>query len=126
MPKKILIVEDHPDAREMLSIFLTSEGYSVVTAQDGREGVQTASFEKPDIIITNLNMPKLDGMEMTKQLRQQPEFSKTPIVILSAITTDEPEILLDAGANLVKSKPIELEELIGVIKDALATVGDGS
>ena len=126
MPKKVLVVEDHPDAREMLKIFLTFEGYSVVTAEDGREGVKTANLERPDIIITNLNMPKLDGLEMTKLLRRKPEFSKVPIVILSAITTHEPEVLLHAGANMVKVKPVELEDLIQTITEALATVGETS
>jgi DNA-binding response OmpR family regulator len=126
LSKKVLVVEDHPDAREMLELFLTSEGYSVVTAEDGREGVRAASVEKPDIIITNLNMPKLDGMEMIKLLRRRPEFNRVPIVILSAITTEEPEILLNAGANVVKIKPVELEELIDTIRDALGAVGDSS
>jgi two-component system chemotaxis response regulator CheY len=126
LPKNVLVVEDLPAAREMWRIFLTSEGYSVVNARDGQEGVRVARVEKPDIIITNLNMPRLDGMEMTKQLRRQPEFSKLPILILSTVTIDGLQILLNAGANLVKSELIELEELIDVIRDALAAVGDGN
>ncbi len=122
MPKKVLIVEDHPDAREMLSIYLTSEGYSVVTAEDGQCGLQAAEAERPDIIITNLNMPKLDGLEMTKRIRQQSDFGNVPIVVLSAITTDEPDILINAGASVVKTKPVELHELVNIIRDALTNI----
>ena len=124
MPKKVLVVEDHPDAREMLSIYLTSEGYSVVTAEDGLCGLQAAEAERPDIIITNLNMPKLDGLELTKRIRQQPDFSNVPIVVLSAITTDEPNVLIDAGASVVKTKPVELNELVDIIRDALTNISD--
>ena len=124
MPKKVLVVEDHPDAREMLSIYLTSEGYAVVTAEDGQRGLQVAEAERPDIIITNLNMPNLDGLELTKHIRQRPDFGNVPIVVLSAITTEEPNVLIDAGASVVKTKPVELHELVNVIRDALTNISD--
>ncbi|HYP28662.1 MAG TPA: response regulator [Blastocatellia bacterium] len=124
MPKKVLVVEDHPDAREMLSLYLTSEGYAVVTAEDGQCGLQVAEAERPDIIITNLNMPNLDGLEMTKRIRLQPDFGNVPIIVLSAITTDEPDILINAGASLVKNKPVKLHELVDVIRDALSNISE--
>ncbi|HVG21667.1 MAG TPA: response regulator [Blastocatellia bacterium] len=64
MPKKILIVEDTLDTRELLHLYLTSEGFSVATASDGREGLYMARAESPDLIITDINMPEMDGISM--------------------------------------------------------------
>ena len=122
MRKKVLVVEDHADSREMLAIALSSEGYSVITSEDGQEGLDIARRERPDIVISNLNMPNLDGMEMIQQLRQEPDLAGVIIVVLSAVRTENPEALINAGVNAVMSKPVEFTKLLQTITDALQSI----
>src|SRR5437762_14038537 len=75
----ILIVEDYPDTRTLLSSLLRSKGYMVVEAGDGKEGVQQANRTNPDLILMDLALPELDGVEATRQIRQRNVHSKTPI-----------------------------------------------
>jgi CheY-like chemotaxis protein len=120
--KKVLVVEDQADAREMLEVILGDEGYSVITTEDGLAGLELAQRERPDIIITNLNMPNLDGVEMVKRLRQQQDLSDVPIVVLSAIGTDDPQALIKAGVNTVLSKPVEIKMLLETLSQALTQI----
>ena len=122
MQKKVLVVEDQADAREMLEVILGDEGYSVITTGDGLAGLELAQRERPDIIITTLNMPNLDGVEMVKRLRQQQGFSDVPIVLLSAIDTENPQALIKAGVNRVLSKPVDLEMLLQTLSEALTQI----
>ncbi|MEK6322287.1 MAG: response regulator [Acidobacteriota bacterium] len=69
MPKKILVVDDNLDTRELTHLHLTTEGFTVVAASDGREGLYMAGAELPDLIITDVSMPGLDGVEMVKQVQ---------------------------------------------------------
>lgn len=94
MRRKVLVIEDHPDSREMLELVLKDNGYTVIAAEDGLSGLNIAKAVRPDVIITNINMPNLDGMEMIKQVRQIPELQQVPIVVLSAVRTDDPEALI--------------------------------
>jgi DNA-binding response OmpR family regulator len=120
--KKVLVVEDHADARDMLELFLTSEGYSVISSEDGQVGLDVAKRERPAVIITNLNMPNLDGTEMIKQLRQEPGLDGATIIVLSAVRTENPQALINAGVSAVLSKPVELEELLRIINNALTGI----
>jgi CheY-like chemotaxis protein len=117
--RKVLVIEDHPDSRKMLEMVLKGNGYTVITAEDGLSGLNVAKVENPDAIITNINMPNLDGIEMIKQVRQIPELQQVPIVILSAVRTDDPEALIKVGATAVTSKPIELKKLLETLSEAL-------
>ena len=119
MQKKILVIEDQPDSREMLEIVLQQQGYKVITAEDGLAGLSQAKKEKPDAIITNVNMPNLDGAEMIKQIRQIPELQQVPIVVLSAVTTNDPKALINVGATVVTSKPVELKVFLETVHNAL-------
>ena len=122
MQKKVLVVEDYADAREMLEVFLTSHGYSVISSEDGQVGLEVAKRERPDVIITNLNMPNLDGAEMIKHLRQEPGLDGATIIVLSAVRTENPQALINAGVNAVLSKPVQLEEILQTINDALTAI----
>jgi CheY-like chemotaxis protein len=119
LQKKVLMIEDHADSREMLEMILQEEGYTVITAEDGLSGLNLAKVEKPDAIITNINMPNLDGIEMIKQARQIPGLQQIPIVVLSAVRTDDPEALINVGATVVTSKPIELKKFLETLNQAL-------
>src|SRR5690242_1316383 len=84
MTAKILVVEDTLDTRELLHLYLTGEGFTVITAGDGREGLYLARAEKPDLVITDLNMPHLDGLALVKELRAEPQFKDLPIIVMTA------------------------------------------
>ncbi len=119
MPEKILVVEDTLDTRQMLHHYLKAEGYDVVTAADGREGLYMASAEQPDLIITDINMPEIHGIEMIKQLRAQPDFKNVPIIALTAYGIDERDESIRAGANRALDKPTDLDALVLDIEELL-------
>src|SRR5215470_7604038 len=108
---KILVVEDNRDSREMLVLLFQHEGYSVVSASDGREGLQMARKESPELIITDLNMPHLSGVEMITELRGQEDFEHTPILAMTAYDNAEECRAIEAGASLAVMKPVAIEDL---------------
>jgi two-component system cell cycle response regulator DivK len=111
MTGKILVVEDNRDSREMLVLLFQHEGYSVVAARDGREGLQMAREEAPELIITDLHMPHLSGVEMIAQLRGQEPFEHTPILAMTAYDNSEERRAIEAGASFAVMKPVAIEEL---------------
>ncbi len=119
MSKTILVVEDTVDTRELLHLYLTKEGFTGITAADGGEGLYRANSDHPDLIITDFNMPNLSGLDLIKQLRDEPEFSKTPIIAITAYGKDFSEVAMDAGANETVQKPFEFEALVGLVKSLL-------
>jgi CheY-like chemotaxis protein len=120
MPAKILVVEDHADAREMLATMLESEGYTTVCAEDGLQGISVARAERPDLILTDIGMPNLDGIEMTKLLREQEGFGNVPILVLTAYHKGVMVEAIRAGATGATSKPVQLESLLSLVKKLVA------
>jgi CheY-like chemotaxis protein len=120
MPRKILVVDDNLDTRELTHLHLTTEGFAVVVASDGREGLYMAVAEQPDLIITDIGMPELNGIEFVKQLRAQPELDSLPILVLTAFGNKEMDQAVRAGANRAMSKPVHLESLIDEVRELLA------
>jgi two-component system alkaline phosphatase synthesis response regulator PhoP len=120
MPKKILVVEDNLDTRELIHLQLTTEGFNVVIAANGREGVYMAGAEHPDLIITDIQMPELSGLAMISQLREQPEFENIPILVLTAFGDVEIDAAIRAGANRAMNKPVLLEALTDEVREMLA------
>ena len=118
----ILVVDDYIDNRVLLAAWLRAKGYKVVEAQDGKEGVAQANRSHPDLILMDLAMPELDGIEATRQLRQRRAHSGTPIFAISAYATcDVREDALAAGCTEVFDKPLDLASLLGKIQSTLAT-----
>jgi CheY-like chemotaxis protein len=124
VPEKILVVDDSDDTREMMTKLLELESFTVVTAEDGCVGLNIAEMEHPDIIITDINMPNLNGIEMIRMLREQPKFSSVPIMALTAYGNSVAAEAVAAGANHATTKPIEFEALIDGIKKLLAESKD--
>jgi two-component system, cell cycle response regulator DivK len=120
MPKKILVVEDNLDTRELIHLQLSTEGFDVVIAANGLEGVYMAGAEHPDLIITDIQMPELSGLDMINQLRGRPEFQNIPILVLTAFGNVEIDAAIRAGANRAMNKPVLLEELTDEVKELLA------
>ena len=115
---KILVVEDTFDTRKLVKAMLTLEGYTVYEAADGREGLAQAQGERPDMIVTDIRMPEMSGIEMVEHLRQDQSFAKTPILVLSAFG-DEITHAINAGANGALLKPVMPENILRAIKRML-------
>lgn len=117
---KILIVDDEPDILEFLRYNLEKEGFEVVTASDGEVGIKIAEKEKPQLIILDIMMPKMDGVEVCRHLRNNPEFDKTLIAFLTAREEDYSQIAaLDVGGDDYITKPIRPRVFISRIKALL-------
>lgn len=123
MPSKILVVDDSDDTREMMAKLLELESFTVVTAEDGSAGLDTADAERPDLIITDVNMPRMNGIEMIKRLREQDGFATVPIMAITAYGNGVAKEALEAGANRAATKPIQFTELVVEIKELLEASG---
>ena len=116
MSRKILVVEDHADTRELLARLLELENFSVVTAADAVAALKSVESEDPDIVVTDVGMPNLEGIEMIKTLRSQSKFESLPIVSMTAYGQGIASEALVAGADSSLTKPLEFEQLIDSIK----------
>ena len=122
---KILLVDDEPDILEFMEYNLKKEGYQVYTANNGREGVQSAIKNHPHLIILDIMMPVMDGIETCRQLREMKEFKNTVITFLTARSEDYSQIAgFDVGADDYISKPIKPRILLSRIKALLRRVND--
>ena len=114
---KILIVDDELDILEFLSYNLEKEGYAVFTANNGIQAIAVAKKELPDLIILDVMMPELDGVETCRQLRKMPQFANTLIIFLTARNEEYAEIAgFDVGADDYITKPIRPRVLLARIK----------
>jgi CheY-like chemotaxis protein len=120
MPK-ILVVEDNLDTREFIHLHLITEGFNVVLAANGQEGLYLASVEHPNLIITDIEMPVLDGIEMVKKLRAQPDTQNVPILVLTAFGKEVIDNSIRAGANRAMAKPVLLDELMNDVRELLSS-----
>ncbi len=117
----ILVIEDYSDTRELLSVLLQRRGYNVVEAEDGVEGLLKASATSPDLIIMDLTLPEMDGVETARRIHQLPKLSDVPIFVVSGYLTEEVKAdARSAGCVEVFPKPFDAETLLKKISDALA------
>jgi CheY-like chemotaxis protein len=118
----ILVIEDYTDSRTLLSSLLRAKGYKVVEARDGKEGLLQANRVTPDLILMDLAMPEMDGVEATRRLRQRNTLSRTPIFAISAYATaDVKDDAIEAGCAEVFAKPLDIESLLVRIKATLGS-----
>jgi len=119
--KKILVVEDSQDIRNILYMRLLINGYDVIVAEDGQQGLDKAKNENPDLIILDLMLPKIDGYEVCRMLKFDDKFKNMPIIILSALDQQEDrEKATKSGADAYFIKPFDLELLLTKIKNLIS------
>jgi len=122
---KILVVDDEADILEIVGYNLKKEGYKVLTTDNGKEAIEVASKEKPDLIILDVMMPEMDGMETCHQIRNLPKLKDTLITFLSARGEDYSQIAgFDAGADDYITKPVKPRVLVSKVKAILRRKGN--
>lgn len=118
---KILVVEDYEDTSLAMRLALEDLGYRILEASDGEQAVRIALEERPDIILMDLSLPVLDGLDATRRIRQHPEMSGTIIVAVTAhIEPDYRTKALEAGCNAYVTKPIDFDWLNDLIGNLLS------
>lgn len=117
----VLVVEDFADNRFMMRKLLEMSGYQVVEAVDGKEAVEVAESARPDLILMDLSLPRLDGLDATRRIRELDGLRHVPIVAVSAHDTNDFHAdALAAGCNEYVTKPIDFDELDALVKKLLA------
>lgn len=120
MSKKILLVDDEPELVFLIQDQLQSSGYEVSTAEDGQTGLEKARSEKPDLILLDLMLPKLDGHKICGLLKKDTRYADIPIIMLTAKAREEDVALAhELGADAYFTKPFQVEILIGKIQQLL-------
>ena len=117
MPSRILIIEDDPDTTELIRLYLVLDGHQVLTASDGVQGLRLAQEDAPDLIVLDLMLPRMDGLEVCRRVRQN---SQTPIIMLTARVEEEDRLGgLDMGADDYVTKPFTPRELAARVRAVL-------
>jgi len=120
--KKILIVEDHADMRELLTWQIELMGFMPIPAKHGKEGVEKAVAEQPNLILLDIMMPGMDGWEAARTLRANPETKDIPILAATALFRDSDlKSCLDAGCNGYIVKPFTFQELLGKVREFISS-----
>ena len=117
--KKILVVDDEPEFVDMLKIRLEANDYAVVTAANGKEGVEKAAAEKPDLILLDILMPEMDGYSALKELKANNETRDIPVIVVTAKSKMQGLFLVE-GINDYVVKPFEADDLLLRIKRVIA------
>ncbi len=120
-PKKILVVDDEVDLVETVRFPLELEGYNVLISHNGEDALSQARKEKPDLIILDLMLPKLDGYKVCRLLKFDERYKHIPILMLTAKTQERDKILgMETGADEYITKPFEMDDLITKVKAYLS------
>ncbi len=119
-PPRILVVDDNPENLDIFQARLATQGYEILTAKDGEEALAAAREKQPDLILLDIMMPKVDGLEVCRQLKADPTFPFTPIIMVTA-RADSKDIVagLDAGGDEYLTKPVDQAGLVARVKSML-------
>jgi two-component system, cell cycle response regulator DivK len=120
MSKRILIIEDDDETRELLRLALEKRGYHVAVAEDGVRGYDTALFMKPDLIVTDIQMPGADGVHVIRRVRDTASLERIPILVTTAFGNGTATFSLQLGANAYEPKPIDPESFLSTVKRLLS------
>jgi len=120
MKKRILIVEDNPVHTRLIEMTLRAKSYTLLKATNGKEALDIAIREQPDLILMDLNLPEMTGFEVTRKLRENPAFSHTSIIAITAYAMrGDRERVIESGCDAYLTKPIDTHELPKVIAEML-------
>lgn len=123
---KILLVEDNEMNRDMLSRRLARNGYDIVIAVDGQEGIAKAASETPNLILMDMSLPVIDGWEATRRLKADPATQKIPVIALTAhAMTQDKERAMSAGCDDFDTKPVDIQRLMAKIQALIGASGAG-
>ena len=118
--EKIVVIEDEPDILEVLSFNLRREGFDVVSASSGGVGLETVTRESPDLVLLDLLLPGVDGLDVCRRLRSQPETARIPVIMVTAKSEESDVVLgLGVGADDYIQKPFSPRELVARVKAVL-------
>ena len=112
---RILIVDDSPEILSVTDAILSSAGYETIAYTDGLIALQIMELLPPDLIILDVNMPQIDGYEMTKRIRSNSAWDLTPILLFTALDRSQAVFGLDCGADALLKKPVSIDELLGKV-----------
>lgn len=119
MQKKILVIDDLKEMRRVLEIRLKAEGYKVISACDGQEGIEKVRKEKPDLVITDLAVPKMNGHVIVRILKGSPDFRNIPVVMLSSFVDENMKRRLELGADAYFPKSCDPVVFMAKIRELL-------
>jgi len=118
--KKILVVDDELDMLMVIKLRLEASGYEVITATDGLEGLNAARRVKPDLIVLDIMLPKMNGYKVARFLKFDEEYKSIPIVMLTALSGEEDKSTgIETGADAYLTKPFETQQLLDAVKSFL-------
>ncbi len=121
MPEKILIVEDNPQSMRLIEMVLRAKGYTLLEATDGREALEVAVRDEPSLIIMDIQLPEMNGLEVIRRLRRMPAFNHVPVIAITAYAMKgDKEKFIESGFDAYLSKPINTRELPREVAEKLA------
>ncbi len=121
MAKVILIVEDEPKSRILIRDLLQVSGFTTIEATDGKHGVELAKSKKPDLILMDIQMPEMDGLEATRILRADATTGNIPVLALTSYAMEgDEERILEAGCDGYLAKPLDIKELLKIVAEYLS------
>lgn len=121
MTKRILVVEDQEDNRQIMNDLLTDAGYQVIEAKDGHAGVSAAEAERPDLILMDIQLPGLDGYAATRRIKANAELAAIPVIaVTSYALSGDDQKAIEAGCDAYFAKPVSPRELLATIREYLS------
>ncbi len=124
MSKVILVIEDQEDNRRIMQDLLTSKGYKVIEAVNGLDGVNAADIHRPDLILLDIQLPGIDGYEVTRRIKANPDIRKIPIIVVSSYALSGDDVkAFEAGCDAYVAKPFSPRKLLAKIREYLPEDG---
>jgi len=118
--EKILIVEDNPQSMRLIEMTLRAKGYKLLKVTDGEEALDMTKREEPDLVIMDVRLPKMNGLEVTRRLKEKPAFIHIPVIALTAYAMKgDKEKAIEAGCDAYLSKPVNTHELSRLVAEML-------
>ena len=116
---KILVIEDNRDSRDILAKLLRMSGYDVMSANDGEAGLATALQQNPDLIITDIHMPNMNGIEFVQRVRNNQTLDKVPVLVVTAFGAQVAREAVNAGADAAAEKPFDFDRFLLTVEELI-------